>query len=144
MAVMAWTLLHWNISTAWALTWKRVCFVSTGIINIEVLSKTNWQGYVLLFITSRDDLLCSSCVCSVHISPHCLILLAPAPDWAPSIGSGPGCQAAGPPSTLGQHLQSQANTKLNWELGNNGNPLVTPYINCNLHILYDALVSGNI
>lgn len=40
-------------------------------------------------------------------------LLAPAPDWAPSIGagSGPDCQAAVPPSTLGQ--QSQV-TKLNW------------------------------
>lgn len=44
------------------------------MINIEVLSKTNWQGYVLLFITSRDDLLCSTCVCSLYISPHyCLI-----------------------------------------------------------------------
>ena len=58
-----------------------------------------------------------------------------------SIGSGPGCQAAGPPSALGQQSQSQSQaTKLNWELGNYGNPLVTPYFNCNLHVLYDAWV----
>ena len=39
-----------------------------GMINIEVFLKTNWQGYDLLFITSRDDLLSITSVFSHHFT----------------------------------------------------------------------------
>ena len=55
---------------------KKSLFCVTGIVNIEVLWKTNWQGYVLLFITNHITrwltLLCI-CLLSCDISPHCLI-----------------------------------------------------------------------
>ena len=77
-----------------------------GMINIEVLSKTNWQGYDLLFITSRDDLLSITSVSSFHhiASSESLCVntaLSPAPDWALSVGagSGPHCDKQ-PPYTL--------------------------------------------